>query len=121
MILIASWTKDQDLSVEEPTSVRWEDGSPATLDDYRQHMMDTHKFICESVGRVELHMFPSIVAEVSFDVFAKAWRVSGRGVIPATLDITDPQAKDDEIIAELYTLPIVYRATIKRTAQSRRK
>jgi hypothetical protein len=84
-------------------------------------MLDTHKFIHDGQGPVELHMFPSIVAEVSFDAAAKAWRVSGQGVIPAKLDITDPQAKDDEIQSELYTFPIVYRAVIKRTAQPPRK
>jgi hypothetical protein len=59
-------------------------------------------------------MFPSIVADVSYDASLKTWRVAGRGVIPATLDLTDPQAKDDEIISELYMSPMVYRAGIRR-------
>jgi hypothetical protein len=114
LILIASWARDQDFSVEDPRSVRWEDGSPATLNDYHEHLLDTQKVINEGDGDIELHMFPSIVAEVSFDTSVKAWVVTGRGVIPATLDVTDPQAKDDQIIADLSTFPIVYRAVIKR-------
>lgn len=114
MILIASWARDQDLSVDPPRKVRWADGSPATLDDYHKHTLDTHKWILDGQGPVELHMFPSIVAEVSYDASAKVWTVTGQGVIPTTLGITDPEAKDDEIVAELYTFPIVYRALIKR-------
>lgn len=116
MILIACWTQDQDPSVEHPKSVRWADGRKATLDDYQRHMLDTHKLIYDGTGLMELHMFPNIVAEVSYDLQAKAWMVSGRGVIPQMLDITDPQAEDDQIIAELYSFPVVYRAIIKRTS-----
>jgi hypothetical protein len=114
MILIASWAREQDQSVEDPQHVRWHDGGPATLNDYHQHKLDTHKIINDGNGTVELHMFTNIVADVSYDASIKAWTVTGRGVIPATLDITDPQAKDAEIQAELYTFPIVYRAVIKR-------
>src|SRR5580700_10916414 len=37
MRLIATWTKDQDVGTELPSSLKWEDGTVATLDDYEKH------------------------------------------------------------------------------------
>ena len=34
MKLIATWTLDQDPTTDEPIRVRWEDGSPATMEDF---------------------------------------------------------------------------------------
>jgi hypothetical protein len=114
MMLIASWNHDQDFSLEEPVAVRWYDGTVATLSDYHDHKLDTHTFVNPSTQTVEQHMFPSIVAEVAYEKALGAWRLSGRGVIPSTLTLTDPGAKDYEIIAELFALQIVYRANIVR-------
>jgi hypothetical protein len=114
MALIASWNQDQDFSIEEPVAVRWHDGTVATMDDYHEHRLDTHTFVTPSAQTIEQHMFPSIVAEAGYDQNLGAWRLSGRGVIPNTLDLTDPYAKDDEIIAELFASPIVYRTNIVR-------
>ncbi len=114
MILIASWNRHQDMSMELPSSVKWEDGSPATLEDYREHELDTHTFVDEFPDHVEKHMFPNVVAEVVYDSAAGSWVISGRGVRPQSLDLPDPQAKDEEIYSELYTFPIVYKAIIKR-------
>jgi hypothetical protein len=115
MKLIASWTKDQDASMDEPSLVKWGDGTAATLDDFRKHELDTHTFRFDGSNHLELHIFPDIVAEVTFDRAAKDWVVRGPGVVTVGLELNDPNAKDDEIIAELYTFPIVYRANIVRS------
>jgi hypothetical protein len=61
-------------------------------------------------------MFPEIVAEVTFDRDAKDWIVRGPGVTTVCLELNDPNAKDDEIMAALYTFPVVYRANVVRFA-----
>jgi len=114
MELIATWTSGQDPSVEDPYAVRWIDGTPATLDDYRRHSLDTHTFLPYAGDAIELRMFPGVVAEVRYDEADGHWMVNGPGVSPATLDLTDPNALNEQIIAELYTFPVVYRANIKR-------
>jgi hypothetical protein len=45
---------------------------------------------------------------------AQNWIVNGIGVTASALDLTDPDAPDDQITAALYILPIVYRANIHR-------
>jgi hypothetical protein len=111
--LIAKWMIDQDASIDPPRVVRWADGSPATHIDYLTHMVDTHTCI-SGINGIELHMFPDVMADVRYDDFARTWVISGVGVTPAALDLTDPNAPDEQIIAELYTYPIVYRARIHR-------
>jgi hypothetical protein len=114
MTLIARWSRNQDMSIEDPQTVLWLDGTLATIDVYRQHILDTHTGLLAHPDRFEQHIFPNIVAVVSYDKEQGRWVVSGRGVIPATLDLTDPEAADDDIQAELYTYPIVYKAKITR-------
>jgi hypothetical protein len=112
--LIAEWTTSQDTSVEHPRSVRWEDGRTATLDDYIKHSVDTHVFCEDYPDRIELHMFPDIVADVTYDKFAGSWVVKDAGFGGWSLDIADPEAKYDELIAAVATFPVVYRARIRR-------
>src|SRR6266481_581006 len=103
MKLIASWTMNQDASMDEPSSVKWGDGTAATLDDFRAHQLDTHTFRFDGSNHLERHMFPEIVAEVTFDRDAKDWVVRGPGVTTVGLELNDPNAKDDEIMAALYS------------------
>lgn len=112
-MLIASWNSGETPGTDEPRLVRWEDGSAASLLDYRTHERDT-RTVVQNGDHLELHMFPSIVAEVRYDNSVRAWKLSGQGVIPTTLDITDPNAKNDEITMELEVSKIVYRAVIIR-------
>jgi hypothetical protein len=42
------------------------------------------------------------------------WMVTGPGIATVGLELHDPNAKDEQIIAELYTFPMVYRANIVR-------
>jgi hypothetical protein len=113
MALIAKWPTYEDAIHNLPSVIQWEDGSHATLADYRGHLDDTHTWISHPHG-VELHMFPDIVADVRYDALTGVWGVIGAGVQPASLSLTDLNAADDAIVAELYTFPLVYRARIHR-------
>jgi hypothetical protein len=42
MKLIAKWKPELDSAYDEPSSLVWEDGTPATPNDYRTHEFDTH-------------------------------------------------------------------------------
>lgn len=105
--LIARWKPEQNCSVDLPHTVYWSDGSPATAEDYLTHLLDTHIFSSATDG-IKLHMFPNVVADVHHDRTSRAWVVSGVGVKSAVLNISDPSATDDSILAELYTWPVVY-------------
>lgn len=114
MDLIARWTQYQDASMELPNSVTWADGTPATIDDFERHQFDTHTLEFDRAGRGEQRIFPEIVATVPFDPLVMDWVVTGLGVVTTALDLHNPNAKDDEILSELYTFPMIYRATIVR-------
>lgn len=115
MKLIGKWSRGQEPGIEEPFSVVWEDGSPATMADYRTHEVDTRIRYSSNDGETECHMFPDIVADVSFEQNVQDWVVKGQGVIPAALDVKNPQALDGDIYAALITLPTVYKARIVRS------
>lgn len=114
VVLIATWTPDQDMSIEPPNAVRWSDGTRATHNDYLRHMSDTHTFVGDGESDVERHIFPGIVADVRYDPYSQTWTVRGADVTPTALALTDPKASDDQIVAALYALPVVYRANIIR-------
>ena len=42
MRLIARWKPEQESAYEMPSAIMWEDDTPATMDDYRAHELDTH-------------------------------------------------------------------------------
>jgi hypothetical protein len=115
MRLIATWTQHQDAG-EMPTSVKWEDGTPATLDDYERHQLDTRSFHPIDDGGRECHMWPDIVADVTFDATVQDWVMRGQDVNPAALDVKNPKAPDCEIYAALITFPpVVYKVRIIRS------
>lgn len=114
MKLIAVWDSSQDISIEQPRSVRWADGRRATLETYIEHSLDTHVLREDNAERVELHMFPDVVADVAYDEFAGSWVVNDGGFGGWSLDIADRTAKDHELIAALSTFPVVYRAAVRR-------
>jgi hypothetical protein len=60
-------------------------------------------------------MYPGVVAYVVFDANIGAWVRKGTGIVPAVLDVVDPNAKDEEIYADLATFRLVYRVKIIRT------
>jgi hypothetical protein len=94
--------------------VQWEGGTPATHEDYWKHIDDTHTWVVKSPSTIERRIFPDIVADVRFDALAEVWAISGPGIEPASLTLKNPNAIDDQIVEELYTLPTIYRARIHR-------
>jgi hypothetical protein len=59
-------------------------------------------------------MFPDVVGEVAYDEYAEDWVVRSPGTKTTALQLHDPDASDDQITTELFSLPIVYRARIVR-------
>src|SRR3954447_17599144 len=84
--LIARCARNRNPYLDNPNSLHWEDGTPATLEDYARHMASTHRYLQdETTGAVEMHMFPEVIANVRWDQTAGTWTVSGPCVIPAPL------------------------------------
>jgi hypothetical protein len=114
MKLIAKWKPDLDPAYDEPSSVVWDDGTPATLTDYRTHELDTHRLYVSEGGDTERHMFPDIVAEITYEPNVRDWVMRGQDVNTAALELHDPNATDVEILAEVFTFPTVYRHRVIR-------
>jgi hypothetical protein len=114
MKLIARWNGRNRNMNRLPDEVLWENGRRASLDDYRRHLDCTSRMVDTVPGCMEQHFEPDIVADVRYDHFAGQWAISGDGVEPTGLQLTDPNAPDEQIIAELFTFPVVYRARIHR-------
>jgi hypothetical protein len=112
MNLIARWTSRQDSNFNEPHSVEWEDGTPATVEDYRNHSLDTYKLVSNRTGEIEQHIFPAVVGEVVFAPDVHDWVLTGSGVATTALDIKNTNVSNDEIYAALATFPTVYRVRI---------
>jgi hypothetical protein len=121
LALIATWAMGEDPTVDPPSTVKWEDGSPATTQDYIAHLDDTFRWEGDAHDCHQKVIYPQIVGDLHFDKIAGVWALSGRDVTPTALDITDPDAPDDQLIAELYSFPMVYRAKIHRSTENESK
>ena len=113
MKLIARWNRGQDPALDAPTDIRWDNGQCATLTDYIHHLDDTFVFTVQGGGFVRI-AFPDVVADVQFDEDMGHWVCQPPGQQRILLELSNPNVGDDQIIAELYTYPIVYRAIIHR-------
>jgi hypothetical protein len=112
--LIAKWKPELEPAHDEPSLVVWEDGTPATLSDYRTHELDTHFSNRNDDGEMELHMFPDIVAQITYEPNVQDWVMRGRDVHTTALELNDPNATDGQILTEVFTFPMVYRYRIIR-------
>ncbi len=112
-LLIARWSHSQDLTTDRPHQITWANGVAATYQEYLDYTTDTHTWISGPNG-MELHIFPRIVADVRYDRIAGTWVVEGVGPACVALDVIDPSASDDEIIAAVHTLVVVYKARVHR-------
>ncbi len=118
MNLIAYWHLDNNPGNHEPYAVYFEDGTAASIDDYRKHIDDTHEASFDYLGRIVHRIYPGIVGGVRWCCHARDWKVMGSQIAPFYLDLPDPDASDSRIIAELYTFPTVYRCEIIRPSVS---
>ena len=112
--LIAEWAIDDDPTVDQLKSITWGDGSPATVKDYVAHLDATFTWLDDDLARPKRICYLDVIADVKYDEIAGVWAISGHGVQPASLDLTDPNALDEQIVAELYTFPTVYKPRIHR-------
>jgi hypothetical protein len=112
--LIAKFDPNQRPLREFPRSLRWEDGTLASNEDYQSHILDTYAITGDVKKGMEIQMFPNILADISFDSGQGAWVMSGHAVIPLTLDLRNPNAPDDQIISKLSPRLVRYRAIIHR-------
>lgn len=116
--LIARWKVAKDIYFTPPDRVRWDDGSPATVDEYWAHELDTQECIQGDKGGLEMRIYPEIIADVEFNPSLGAWVADGPGVASSALEESDPDASDDFILAALCRLPIYYRARVHRGPHS---
>jgi hypothetical protein len=84
--LIAIWGPSQDISVEQPRSIRWEDGMQATLNDYMEYYNGTRVLCEDHPHQIKLIMFPDVIGDVVYDVFAGSWVVKDAGFGGWSLD-----------------------------------
>ncbi|HUN85972.1 MAG TPA: hypothetical protein VMU48_16455 [Terracidiphilus sp.] len=112
-VLIARWRYGQ-TPYGIPDRVFWDDGSPATLEEYWAHELDTQECIRGAKGGVEVHIYPEIIADLSFDPVIGSWVLGGPGVSPAVLDEPDPEISDEMLLAALCRLPTFYRTRVHR-------
>jgi hypothetical protein len=112
--LIARWTSTQDPAVDRPQAIFWDDGRPATHQDYLDHREDTHELLEGPDDNLERRMYPSLIADVRYDGYVQLWFVVPPDHEPLSLDLSDINATDDQIISTLYEFPMVYKARIWR-------
>lgn len=79
-----------DSSIEEPHSLEWEDGTPATLRDYRNHAVDTYCSIANPRQEIERHIFPGHVA---LESSVGDWVLRGPEAVTAALDVKNPNSR----------------------------
>lgn len=113
MKLFAKWSRGQDPSCDNPIEIQWEDGRVASLDEYIRHLDDTHviRIVNDRVVRIT---FPGLIADVRFDREISRWVCAAHGQSSIIMELSTHDVSDDQIVAELYTYPIVYKALIHR-------
>ena len=112
--LVARWSRGRDLVEDLPDFIHWNDGTLGTIDDYTRNLTNTHTLDHEQHGWV-MRFFPEIVAKVWFDFAGKTWVVGGEGIPTESLELSNPNASDEQIRANLYALPTKYKAAITRS------
>ena len=118
MNLLAYWHLNDNPGNHEPYAVYFDDGTPASIEEYRKHIDDTHEASLDRPGRIVHRIYPGVVGGVRWCCHARDWKVTGSQIVPFYLELHDPDASDSRIIAELYTFPTVYRCEIIRPSVS---
>ena len=81
--------------------------------DYEAHLDDSHYFVIDR-DYLEQRFMLGAVADVSYDNTAGDWVSRVEGTETKALNLSDQNAKDEEIIANLYCESLVYKAVIHR-------
>jgi hypothetical protein len=112
-VLTARWTENQESPFDPPTTLKWNDGSVGTFDEFMTHLGDTSTLEYRN-GGMEMTMFVDVCADVRYDMAAKSWVVDGPLTGPMSLDLSDPLAASDQIESRLSILSVYYRARVHR-------
>ena len=92
MRLLVFWGSKEEADFQTPKEVKWEDGSPATLEDYYRNQLATQSAHPTEKGLVTV-LDPDLVAVTRFDCSLGHWVLySEKDVVD--LDITDPNVSD---------------------------
>jgi hypothetical protein len=113
MRLFVKWARGQDPACDDPAEIQWGNGRRATLADYIHHLVDTSIATVQD-GSLTCTFFPDLIADVRFDEDLSRWVCQPPDQPRVILELSGRDIGDDQIIAELYTYPIVYRAAIHR-------
>ena len=72
--------------VELPQTIAWEDGTPATIEDFTDHLGDTTEWLSND-GYREARIYPGACAVLKFEDFLGHWVVGGAN-LPVTSSTT---------------------------------
>jgi hypothetical protein len=113
MRLLVFWGSKEEADFQTPKEVKWEDGSPVTLEDYYRNQLATQSAHPTEKGLATV-LCPDVVAITRFDVAKGHWVLyTDRGSMD--LDETDPNASDADLDAQLATYPVIYQSTFDRS------
>jgi len=113
MRLLVYWGSKEEADFQTPREVKWEDGSPATFEDYYRNQLATQSVHPTEKGLATV-LCPEIVATARFDETKGHWVLHCDGGT-MNLDISDPNASDADLDAHLATYPVIYQSTFDRS------
>lgn len=114
MRLIAYWGPEAEADRQVPQKIQWEDGSAATMDDYKRAQNATQTSFNTDQGMVTV-ISPDVVATAKYDDGRYRWYLEASGGGPFYLQQTDPNASDEALQREIAMYPVEYRAVIDRS------
>jgi hypothetical protein len=94
--------------------VKWEDGTPATLNDYRKNQSATQTSFSTEEGLVTV-ISPDIIATAKYDVAKGHWALHAPGGKPFVLEETNPIASDKTLMDEISSYPVSYKTVFDRS------
>jgi hypothetical protein len=112
--LIVFWGTDEEADYQIPKEVKWEDDTPATLDDYRKYQSSTKTSQLTDKGHATV-LFPDISSVTRFDASKGHWVVEASNGDALDLLEADSNASDETLLKEISMNPVIYQTTVDRT------
>ena len=94
--------------------MKWEDGTPATLNDYYENQSATQTSFGTDKGLVTI-VSPDITAIAKYDVVKCHWALLAPGGESFDPEETDPNASDKTLMDEISSYPVAYMTVIDRS------
>jgi len=108
MRLLVYWGKEEESDLQVPKEVKWEDGTPATLDDYYKNQSATQTSFGTDKGLVTV-ISPDVIATARYNAVKGHWVLEAPGGEPFDLEETDPKASDKTLMDEITSYPVTYK------------